>query len=120
MILKINSKKQNILELLDSLEFGMLDYMKYGNENYNETDVKLCMTIMNSYLSKISVSKSKIEGMRIVKNTVMDLNVLNQKCNGKLIETDQREQICPIIILAAYEKGYNRINEDITEEFREW
>lgn len=58
--------------------------------------------------------------MKIVKSTIEKLNILNGKCEGSLIETTEREQICEIIISASAKKGYNTIEEDITEAWREW
>ncbi|WP_167356145.1 hypothetical protein [Chryseobacterium jejuense] len=58
--------------------------------------------------------------MEIVKSTVLKLNNLNEKCDYSLIETNEREQIAEIIILAGYEMGYNASDEDGTEEWREW
>jgi hypothetical protein len=48
------------------------------------------------------------------------LNDLNAGCDHNLIETDQREDIAEIIIIAGNDKGYNELTEDITEEWREW
>lgn len=62
----------------------------------------------------------KKNGMKSVKNVVLGLNDLNEKCGHELIETDQREQIADIIILAGHLKNYNTRNEDITEDWREW
>lgn len=58
--------------------------------------------------------------MKIVKKTVLALNALNEKCEYELIETEQREDIAEIIILAGYLKGFNDRDDDITEEWREW
>jgi hypothetical protein len=57
--------------------------------------------------------------MLIVKSTVLKLNALNEKCDLSLIETNEREQITEIII-ASHKMKYNSLNEDITEEWREW
>ena len=55
-----------------------------------------------------------------VKMTVLRLNKLNEKCDFQLIETGEREQIAEIIISAGNLKGYNSLDDDITEEWREW
>ena len=54
-----------------------------------------------------------------VKETVLALNVLNEKCEYELIETDQREDICKFIITAVNVAGL-KTDEDVTEEWREW
>ena len=65
-------------------------------------------------------SKSKKDGLSIVKNTVLQLNNINKKTNFSLIEIMERENIAEIINLAGYEKGYNAKDEDIKEQWREW
>jgi len=37
-----------------------------------------------------------------------------------MIETEQREDLAEIIILAGNLKGFNSKDEDITEEWRDW
>lgn len=103
-----------------SLKEGMLEYFEPGETEYTEADVENCMTLINTFLDEISISENKKEGMKIVKKIVLDLNDLNEKCADELIETDQREQIADIIILAGHLKNYNTRNEDITEDWREW
>ena len=98
----------------------MIDYIKTGNANYNEKDVKKYISIIDKFLIDIKNSKSKEDGLLIVKNTVLQLNNINKKTNFSLIETMERENIAEIINLAGYEKGYNAKDEDITEQWREW
>lgn len=50
----------------------------------------------------------------------MKLNALNERCDGELIGTDQREYICEIIIRIGYLRGFNDENEDVTEALRDW
>ncbi|WP_298141294.1 hypothetical protein [Flavobacterium sp.] len=78
------------------------------------------MVIINSFIKKISKSKSKKEGQNIVNETVIKLNELNKKCHGGLIETEQRENICTIISKMQFQKGYILENEDTTLSLREW
>jgi hypothetical protein len=125
-----NEKKQNNNEKIienkntanpvDILKSRMFAYLKEFHPPYTEKDVIECGDILNLYLAEITKSKSKEEGMKIVKSTIEKLNILNQKCEGSLIETLEREQICEIIIGASAQKGYNTIEEDITETWREW
>ena len=58
--------------------------------------------------------------MKAVKTAVVKLNKLNDRCDGSLIETDQREQLCELIITAARGAGLSSDKYDITEEWREW
>ena len=117
---KITNKVKTINELKIDLRKSMIDYIKTGNANYNEKDVKKYISIIDKFLIDIKNSKSKEDGLLIVKNTVLQLNNINKKTNFSLIETMERENIAEIINLAGYEKGYNSKDEDITEQWREW
>ena len=117
---KITNKVKTINELKIDLRKSMIDYIKTGNANYNEKDVRKCISIIDKFLIDIKNSKSKEDGLLIVKNTVLQLNNINKKTNFSLIETMERENIAEIINLAGYEKGYNSKDEDITEQWREW
>ena len=117
---KITNKVKTINELKIDLRKSMIDYIKTGDANYNEKDVKKCISIIDKFLIDIKNSKSKEDGLLIVKNTVLQLNNINKKTNFSLIETMERENIAEIINLAGYEKGYNSKDEDITEQWREW
>ena len=77
------------------------------------------MNLLDDYLRELLDANSREEGMKIVKKTVLALNELNENCGGELIETDQREDIAEIIIVAGNLKGFNGLDEDITEEWRE-
>ena len=117
---KITNKVKTINELKIDLRKLMIDYIKTGNANYNEKDVKKYISIIDKFLIDIKNSKSKEDGLLIVKNTVLQLNNINKKTNFSLIETMERENIAEIINLAGYEKGNNSKDEDITEQWREW
>lgn len=113
-------ENKEIKAILESVKVGMIEYIEPGETEYTESDVEKCMFIMNNFLSEISRLDSKENGMQSVKKVVFELNGLNEKCEYELIETDQREQLAEIIILAGSLKGFNERNEDITEEWREW
>ena len=107
---------QKIVELNTS----MLEYMETGQPLYSKSDVDKCSEILESYIAEISKSKSKEKAMNIVKLTVLKLNDLNNNAKSELIETEERERIADIIISATHKKGYNSMDEDITENWREW
>ena len=111
---KITNKVKTINELKIDLRKSMIDYIKTGDANYNEKDVRKCISIIDKFLIDIKNSKSKEDGLLIVKNTVLQLNNINKKTNFSLIETMERENIAEIINLAGYEKGYNAKDEDVT------
>lgn len=117
MEIKVNVE---ITEISERLKSGMIEFIEPGKTAYDKTDVDTCMKLLLDYLSKIENVSSKDEAMAVVEKTVLALNDLNEKCEYELIETDQREDIAEIIILAGSLKGFNSRDEDITEEWREW
>lgn len=114
------AKNQEIIEISKMLKEGMIDFIEPGETSYTEADVEKCMSILAEYLSKIESSEAKADAMKIVEETVLALNKLNESCEHELIETDQREDIAEIIIIAGSLKGFNTRDEDITEEWRDW
>lgn len=113
-------ENQSIEAQIASLKRSMTDYMKSAHPNYTEKDIEKCVQILTEYNIEMSNSKSKEDGMQIVKATVLKLNELNENSSEELIETGEREAIATIIITVGHNKGYNSEDEDITEEWREW
>lgn len=109
-----------IKKTFESIKIGMIEFIELGEQVYTISDVEECMSLIDSFLTNISNSEAKEDGMLNVKRLVLELNDLNEKCEYELIETNQREQIADLIILAGHLKGFNERNEDITEEWREW
>ncbi|RBQ11472.1 hypothetical protein [Pedobacter miscanthi] len=112
--------EKNLDKMLSGLKESMISYLKSAEPPYTMDDIDSCEKILKAYIVAINASKSKEQGMEIVKTTVLNLNKLNGKTEESLIETSEREQIAEIIVLAASRKGYNTVDEDITEEWREW
>lgn len=117
MKLKDNQKIKNTKVFIKT---SMLDYMNDADVNYTEEDIEECITILNDHLDGLEKIKTKSEAKKLVEETVLDLNDLNDDCDGDLIETDQRENICEIIIYGGFLMGFNDEDEDVTEEWREW
>lgn len=108
------------IQQIETLKKSMTEYMKSAHPSYTEKDVEQCENILTEYVQSIYKTSTKDEGLQVVKMTVIKLNELNEKCDFQLIETGEREQIAEIIISTGNLKGYNSLNEDITEEWREW
>lgn len=120
MIQMKSTGDKNIDNLIANLKKSMEDYMKVAKPSYSQNDIDDCETLLSDYSLSMFKTHSKEEGMEIVKSTILKLNALNEKCDSSLIETDEREKIAEIIILAGHKMGYNEVDEDITEEWREW
>ena len=90
-------ENKSIKEVTENLQIGMINYLQYADNEYTKKDVEKCIKIIKTFEVNIAKSKSKIEGLKLIDSTVIQLNELNKKCGGRLIETDQREAICHII-----------------------
>lgn len=117
--------------LKDELIEGMADYLLEEEDEegepfdagYTKADIDRCAAIVDHYLetlARIQGADKSAAIMDAVKDTVLELNTLNDNCDGNLIEADQREVLCELIITAAQEAGLETDVYDITEEWREW
>lgn len=119
---------EEFIELKGEIVDSMLAYMERDDEEdfdpgYSQQDVDKCAAILQDYL--VAVFRPSVHGdaeqiMAAVKAVVIALNDLNEDCDHGLIETDQREQLCELIINAAGQAGLEAGGEDITGEWREW
>lgn len=120
--------KDEIYQVKQSLVSGMKSYIEiFTEENtpepYSYADADRCGGIIDDYLAYLFTSKrSNDEILSQVEVTVKALNKLNEKCGYSLIETDERENLCSIIIEAARLCGYQfpDDDDDITYEWRDW
>ncbi len=122
------SKNAEILHKREELVDGMTGYMIECATNsefdapYTQADIDRCSLILDGFLTALDGAGEPAGPdaiLEIVKRAVLALNELNDECDGSLIETDQREQLCDIIILAANNAGLDT-GDDITEAWREW
>ena len=116
----MTQNKQQLNSQVNDLKVSMMEYLESSNPSYMQDDIDECISILNNYLEKISRTKSKKEGIDVIKSTVIQLNNLNNKTDGQLIETMERDMIVNILLTESHKRGYNRLDEDLTEEFREW
>lgn len=120
---------KTLLELRSRLLAGMVEFMELDADQpesrhdcgYSQADVDKCGEIVDSYLRTISEisNADQVEILGLVQHTVEQLNALNDSCDGCLIETDQREDLCELILAAAEDAGLES-REDVTEQWREW
>lgn len=99
---------------------GMLSYLDYESATYEEEDIDGCRDILLHHADELEQASTRDEALKIVETTVNQLNDLNERAGQNLIETGERENICEFIIRAGAIMGFNRDDEDITEEWREW
>jgi hypothetical protein len=129
--------KRDILRLRKAALDGMVSYMRYGaaeseidpdfdpafDAGYTQADIDRCAKIIDAFLATLEgVPRGEKNDpiLKAVKAVVVKLNKLNARCDGLLIETDQREQLCALIITAAKRAGLVSSVDDITEQWREW
>lgn len=108
---------------LQSTRQSVLDSMTEFLENepsYDSETVRQVGDALDAHLVALQAAQTKEDAMRAVETTVLKLNGLNDKCKGDLIETDEREDLAAFIIRAGALRGFNRENEDVTEQWREW
>jgi hypothetical protein len=106
--------------LKDSILDGMRDFIADMEQpTYPLAKVDECGRILDAFLAAVNKARDSLAIMAQVKSTVLALNALNDECDGALIETDQREQLCELILEAANTAGLATA-DDITEQWREW
>lgn len=111
---------EHFTDSVADLRKDMENFMNESDPSYTQSDIDKCIRLLSECVIKVAKSKSEAKVMENVKATVLKLNDLNEKSNFSLIETNEREKIVDIIMAAVSEAGYNSIDEDITEEWREW
>ena len=121
------SHDDTLIEIRDALLEGMLEYMEPDEEDpdhaaaYTKEHVERCGRLLDAFLGELSRAAGAGEDaiLACVERVVLALNALNEEADCELIETDQREELCELIITAAGMAGLE-VDEDITEEWRTW
>jgi hypothetical protein len=111
---------ENLSATKENLLRGLRDFMVNASATYDEDDVVDCGRIIDRYVETLAHVPDRATARDAARTAVLALNELNNRCEGELIETDQREQICAIIIEAGALRGFNGPDEDVTEDWREW
>lgn len=88
---------------------------------YSWHDINDCGQIIDRYLTRLDATTPLTQKQirQAVKDAVTALNALNRRCDGALVETDQREILCQLILVTARRAGLDT-EADITEEWRAW
>lgn len=102
-----------------------MDGGEYPNpyaENYHYTpeDVSTCGTILDEYTASLAAAVGNTGAIsECVRETVCQLNALDEKCDHYLIDTWRRERLCSFINTAAEQAGLAPHN-DHTLQHRMW
>jgi hypothetical protein len=120
-----NVPEESLAAVRARLQAGMIGYLEDeddddddGDAPYTRADIDECMRIVDTYL--VEVRRTAPTGLLpLVRDAVLRLNALNDRCEGALIETDQREDLCQILLVAARSAGMKE-QGDVTEPWREW
>ncbi|MGH8081628.1 MAG: hypothetical protein ACREP7_13720 [Lysobacter sp.] len=109
-------------EILDGMRSYREDLAQDGADaGYGDGDIDECERIIDRFLDAIGAAERDRDAAVVaVKRAVLALNALNARCAYNLIETDQREGLCELILGAANRVGAVGRDEDITEAWREW
>lgn len=115
--------KSKIEETKKGILHWMAEYTEDDDEpSYTLADVSECDEILTNIISAVCESPDKENyesNIAQVKNLALDLNDFNEKHCHEIIETDQREGICELIVLVIESTGH-ACDGDITEEWRKW
>jgi tetratricopeptide (TPR) repeat protein len=116
---------ESIATVRQRLINGMLSYLQADEDapadsdcGYTQAEIDECASIVDGYLTALPGSGND-RIMQLIREAVIRLNELNDRCGFALIETDQREDLCEIILVAARDAGL-ATSDDVTEEWREW
>jgi hypothetical protein len=109
-------------EILDGMRSYREDLAQDGADaGYSDGEIDECERIIDRFLDAIVAAQGdRVAGRAAIKQAVLALNALNARCGYNLIETDQREGLCELILGAAAQAGAVQGEEDITEQWREW
>jgi hypothetical protein len=121
-------KSKDIPIIKQELIAGMVDYMEYvaaegKDPGHSKADIDRCSQIIDRFLASLTTVPREDRNdfiLAAVKTTVLELNQLNEDCRFTIIETDQRELLCALIILAANNAGLVSNEDDITYQWRKW
>lgn len=108
------------LTAIARLREDLVDLIEPGVTPFAEDDVEACAGLLQAFLVELDRTRGREASMALVKRTVLALNTLNAKCAHHLIEGDERRVIAGVIRDAGHRKGVNRMDEDVTEDWREW
>lgn len=116
-----NESRPHILELLQCC----IDGKPYPNPyqpsySYTTSHVELCSKILDRYIDRLAnYNGDETEIAAAIKQSVSELNILNEQCHGGLIDTWRRERLCSFLNEGAALAGA-AVKDDMTLQHRMW
>lgn len=126
---------EELITMKRSILDHMIEYMNKDNINddptydpnsfvgYSQVNVDQCEKTLDMFLAdlaNVAEAARQEQILSVVRKVVLGLNKVNEDCDSRLIETQEREQLCEFITIAAQQAGLVSDEEDITYEWREW
>lgn len=91
-----------------------------GSYHYTAEDVSACEKILDDYIKNLAGADGDPAAVsECVRDAVSQINDLNEKCDGCLIDTWRRERLCGFINSAAESAGLVQ-KSDLTLQHRMW
>lgn len=111
-------------ELVDSMTDHLISCAIHAESGagYKHASIERCSAIVDAFLTALdsdSQAGNQESILHNVKQTVTALNRLNNDSDGRIIEFDQREQLCSIIHCGVHLAGMET-DDDVTQAWREW
>ena len=115
----LQQQKEDIIDGMREYLAGVLD--GGGEAGYTSADIGECNRVLDAYLATLEEADEGDDEaiMGAMEYTVRALNKLNARCDGHLIETDQRGPLRDLIVQAAMQRGVGS-GSDLTKSWREW
>lgn len=135
----VPNREQDILALMEQYQKadgehrpGILEYLRAcmdggeypnpyaGSYHYTPKDVERCGEILDAYMDGLIQAEGDTNAVSArVRDTVFQLNELNDRCCGCLVDTWRRERLCNLINTAAETAGLVP-ETDLTLQHRMW
>jgi len=110
---ELNQIKENVINSMNTI-------LEHSEDEFSANHVQRCEMILDSFISSAKDIGIKDLFNNIAKDTILQLNKLNNSVDKSLIDVMERSEIVKLINQASQFHGYTQENQDITKEFREW
>jgi len=112
-VTELNLIKNNVIDSMNTI-------LEHNIDDFSKSHVMRCGLILESFIESIKDISIKNLFFDIAKDTILQLNKLNNSVAGSLIDVMERKEIIELINRACILKQFNGTDEDITKDWREW